>query len=76
MTADTKANVHKQGAGNGSDSQRPHNFVEFISELWKRKDPPPAEPEQKKYFHIPTHAASSHLKTTSSRIIREANEVL
>ncbi|KAK3985384.1 hypothetical protein QBC44DRAFT_157425 [Cladorrhinum sp. PSN332] len=32
--------------------------------------------EKKKYVHVPTHAAVSHLRTTSSPSIRRANEVL
>lgn len=31
--------------------------------------------DQKKYIHVPTHAASSFLETATPRTMREANEV-
>ncbi len=37
---------------------------------------PSAEVETKKYVHVPTHAASSHLSTTASKSIKKANEIL
>jgi hypothetical protein len=37
---------------------------------------PTASPNDKKYVHVPTHAASSHLRTTSTATMQEANEAL
>ncbi len=36
----------------------------------------PSDPTDKKYFHTPTHAASSFLKTTTTRNMQSANEIL
>jgi len=33
-------------------------------------------PVEKKYVHTPTHAASSYLKTTTTRNMQKANEIL
>ncbi|KAK3394241.1 hypothetical protein B0H63DRAFT_40827 [Podospora didyma] len=43
--------------------------------------PPPRAPlssplPEKKYVHVPTHAASSFLRTTTTKPIRKANEIL
>ncbi|KAK1752521.1 hypothetical protein QBC47DRAFT_404846 [Echria macrotheca] len=59
----------------GQNEARP-STLDLIKRLWKGKEAePPAQPE-KKYVHVPTHAASSHLKTTSSKSIQKANEIL
>ncbi len=36
----------------------------------------PSDPFEKKYVHTPTHAASSFLKTTTTRNMQSANEIL
>ncbi|KAK1774960.1 hypothetical protein QBC45DRAFT_336375 [Copromyces sp. CBS 386.78] len=41
-----------------------------------KESKPAAETSGKKYVHTPTHAATSHLKTTRTRNMDRANEVL
>ena len=36
----------------------------------------PSDPFEKKYVHTPTHAASSFLKTATTRNMQSANEIL
>ncbi len=36
----------------------------------------PSDPFEKKYVHVPTHAASSYLKTTTTKNMQKANEIL
>ncbi|KAK4167273.1 hypothetical protein QBC43DRAFT_286201 [Cladorrhinum sp. PSN259] len=53
-----------------------------LSHCWPSSSNPEQETttvpgvEKEKYVHVPTHAAMSHLRTTSSPTIRQANEVL
>ncbi|KAK4462091.1 hypothetical protein QBC42DRAFT_268675 [Cladorrhinum samala] len=46
------------------------------SRPWSKSEIRPTVDPEKRYVHVPTHAAVSHLKTTSSPSIRRANEVL
>ncbi|KAK4191856.1 hypothetical protein QBC35DRAFT_279510 [Podospora australis] len=53
------------------------SFFTSISHGWSYESnkAAPKTPE-KKYVHTPTHAASSHIRTTSNGSIRKANEIL
>lgn len=43
---------------------------------WRPEQPTPSDPFEKKYVHTPTHAASSFLKTTTTKTMQSANEIL
>ncbi|KXX82223.1 hypothetical protein MMYC01_201787 [Madurella mycetomatis] len=49
-----------------------------VSRWWRpERDSRTSEPApEKKYVHTPTHAASSFLKTTTTRSMQSANEIL
>ncbi|GAB1310037.1 hypothetical protein MFIFM68171_00247 [Madurella fahalii] len=49
-----------------------------ITRWWRpEQDPRASKPApEKKYVHTPTHAASSFLKTTTTRSMQSANEIL
>ncbi|KAK3899569.1 hypothetical protein C8A05DRAFT_36815 [Staphylotrichum tortipilum] len=36
----------------------------------------PRDPFEKKYTHTPTHAATSYLKTTTTRTMQTANDII
>jgi hypothetical protein len=50
--------------------------LESLSRCWRSEQDGRRDPFEKKYVHTPTHAASSYLKTTTTRDIQRANEIL
>ncbi|SPQ17811.1 2dbce6ed-c881-4e3b-a51e-03476da69990 [Thermothielavioides terrestris] len=52
--------------------------LESLSHWWRaeHEDPTASQPVEKKYMHRPTHAGSSFLRTTTTRGMQEANEIL
>lgn len=74
-----------QGARKGGRACQPlggllKSSLASLSRCWRidheDDDGPAPCPSEKKYVHVPTHAASSFLKTTTTRGIAKANEVL
>jgi hypothetical protein len=50
---------------------------ESLSRCWRAEhEDRTSDPIEKKYVHTPTHAASSFLKTATSKDMRKANEIL
>jgi hypothetical protein len=49
--------------------------LSFLSRCW-RPEEDPDDHQKIKYMHTPTNAATSFLKTTTTRSIQEANEIL
>lgn len=48
-----------------------------LSRCWRpEQNKQASDPFEKKYVHKPTHAASSYLKTTTTRDMQRANEIL
>ncbi|KAK3382372.1 hypothetical protein B0T24DRAFT_587133 [Lasiosphaeria ovina] len=60
-------------AEDSTDAGAPSNTA---AETAAPPPPPPEEAKEKKYVHVPTHAASSYLKTTTTSEIQKANEIL
>lgn len=56
----------------------PLGLIKSISHWWhaEQHDQTPEPADKKKYFHMPTHAASSYLKTTTTKSTQRANEIL
>jgi hypothetical protein len=51
--------------------------LESLSCCWRPEhEDPTSDPFEKKYVHTPTHAASSFLKTATSKDMQRANEIL
>ncbi|KAK4231825.1 hypothetical protein QBC38DRAFT_451058 [Podospora fimiseda] len=87
-----REDVNNNPQHNDDNNGRKHHHTSFcsplgllraISNLWPTSSNPEPKTntntnttEKKKYVHVPTHAAKSHLRTTSSPSIRRANEVL
>jgi hypothetical protein len=51
--------------------------LESLSRCWRPEhEDRTSDPFEKKYVHTPTHAASSFLKTATSKDMQRANEIL
>lgn len=78
----TRENYHvipldNEERGSRRSSCSPLGFIKSVGRWWShdsKKATPEPSPE-KKYVHTPTHAASSFLKTTTTRDIQRANEI-
>ena len=42
----------------------------------RQREPPSSESQEKRYVHIPTHAASDFLMNATPRHMKKANEIL
>ncbi|KAK4155559.1 hypothetical protein C8A00DRAFT_13424 [Chaetomidium leptoderma] len=74
--------------GGGGDAQREtrtcvplggliKSSLGCLSRCWRpEQNGRTSDPIEKKYVHTPTHAASSFLKTTTTKDIQRANEIL
>ncbi|KAK4041551.1 hypothetical protein C8A01DRAFT_14722 [Parachaetomium inaequale] len=73
-----------EGAGDGTPKETrtclPLGLIKSslgsLSRCWRPEQDGRPDPFEKKYVHTPTHAASSFLKTTTTRDIQRANEIL
>ncbi|KAK0664603.1 hypothetical protein QBC41DRAFT_233599 [Cercophora samala] len=79
----TRENYHvipldNEDRGPKRQSCSPLGFIKSFGRWWSHDSKQnTAEPSpEKKYVHTPTHAASSFLKTTTTRDIQRANEIL
>ncbi|KAK4180144.1 hypothetical protein QBC36DRAFT_320757 [Triangularia setosa] len=79
----TRENYHviplvSEERGSKRHSCSPLGFIKSLGRWWPHdsKQDTPELPLEKKYVHVPTHAASSFIKTTTTRDIRKANEIL
>ncbi|KAK0618180.1 hypothetical protein B0T17DRAFT_328054 [Bombardia bombarda] len=89
MPWDNRRDLERNEAGNreqGNLSCPPLGLIKSsvsktVSRWWRpqeddNKPPTQPAPVERRYVHVPTHAASSFLKTTTTSRIRKANEVL
>ncbi len=47
-----------------------------LAHCWRHSPSPVPDPFEKKYTHTPTHAATSYLKTTTTRTMQAANDII